>query len=117
MTIDQGSQANSLSLTGHLVVGGDCTIHGRSEWQLSSSSWNSMRTLFQLQLALPSASKIAYFPIYLSAFGLNPNPLLTFKPDASLVVNQWQDLSGPIYVPATGDGGLRWELLSWTDNI
>jgi hypothetical protein len=48
---------------------------------------------------------------------MNPNPLLTLKADTTLLIDHWQDLSGPVYVPATGDGGLRWELLSWTNNI
>jgi hypothetical protein len=114
-TIDPGPQSNGLALTGHLIAGGDITIHGRSEWQLSASMWNTLYTAFQAQLTLPT--RVFYFPTYLSAFGLNSNPLLTIKPDPTLLLNQWQDLSGPIYVPASGDGGLRWELLSWTDNI
>jgi hypothetical protein len=114
-TIDSGSQSNGVALSGHLIAGGDIAIHGRSEWQLSASMWNTLYTAFQAQLLLPT--RVLYFPTYLSAFGLNSNPLLTVKPDPTLLLNQWQDLSGPIYVPAGGDGGLRWELLSWTDNI
>jgi hypothetical protein len=115
VTVDQGSQTNSLAMLGHVIAGGDFTIHGRSEWQLTSALWSSLYSAYITQLALPT--KVLYFPVYLSAYGQNPNPLLTLKADTTLLLNHWQDLSGPIVVPATGDGGLRWELLSWTDNI
>ncbi len=115
VTVDQGSQSNSLAMLGHVIAGGDFTIRGRTEWQLTSGLWSTLYSAFIAQLPLPN--KILYFPIYLSAFGPNPNPLLTLKVDPTLLLNHWQDLSGPIIVPATGDGGLRWELLLWTDNI
>jgi hypothetical protein len=115
VTVDQGSQTNSLAILGHVIAHGDLTIRGRTEWLLTSSLWNTLYNSFILQLLLPS--KVLYLPVYLSVYGQNPNPLLTLKPDATLLLNQWQDLSGPLFVPATGDGGLRWELLSWTDNI
>jgi hypothetical protein len=114
-TVDQGSQTNSLTLTGHLIAGSDCIIRGRSEWSMGSIVWGSLYGAFQQQLTL--LNKIIYFPVYLSAFGMNPNPLLIVKADTTLLIDHWQDLSGAVVVPATGDGGLRWELLSWTNNI
>jgi hypothetical protein len=115
ITVNQGAQTDTLALTGHLIAGSDFTIHGRSESLLTSLLWGNLFSAFQLQLLLPS--KVLFFPIYLSAYGMNPNPLLTLKADTTLLIDHWQDLSGPVYVPATGDGGLRWELLSWTNNI
>jgi hypothetical protein len=114
-TVSQGSQANSLALTGHVIAGSDFTIQGRSESLLTSLLWGNLYSAFQLQLLLPS--KVLFFPIYLSAYGMNPNPLLALKADTTLWLDHWQDVSGPVYVPAIGDGGLRWELLSWTNNI
>jgi len=115
VTVNQGSQTDYLALTGHLITGSDFTIRGRNESLVTSLVWGNLYSAFQLQLLLPS--KVLFFPVYLSAFGMNPNSLLTLKADTTLSLDHWQDLSGPIYVPATGDGGLRWELLSWTNNI
>jgi hypothetical protein len=115
VTVDQGSQTDSLALTGHVIAGSDFTIHGRNESLLTALLWSSHYSAFQLQLLLPT--KVLYFPSYLSVFSMNPNALLTLKADTTLLLDHWQDLAGPIYVPAAGDGGLRWELLSWTNNI
>lgn len=115
VTFDQGSQGNYFSLYGHLIAGSDIQIRGRTEWQLAGGLWGALYTAFTAQLGLPN--KVLYFPTYIATSGLNSTPLLTFKPDTSLLLHHWQDLSGPIYVPATGDGGLRWELMSWTENI
>jgi hypothetical protein len=41
---------------------------------------------------------------------------LTIKPDASPLTAHWQDLAQPLYVPASGDEGLRWDLLRWIDS-
>ena len=50
--------------------------------------------------------------------GLSYKPLLTLVPSSTVVANQWQDLTaGPVYVVNPADGGLRWTLLSWTDNV
>ena len=116
-TIDQGWQTDSVALVGHLIAGGDVAIHGRNEWELGSAGWNTDYTLFELQLDFLNSNRIPYFPVFMSAFGLNPNPLLTLKADPTLLWNHWQDPTQPLYVPASGDGGLRWELLSWTNNV
>ncbi len=49
--------------------------------------------------------------------GRNCVPLLTLKQDSTPVVAQWQNMSNPLYVVASGDSGLHWDLVSWTDNL
>ncbi len=34
VTVDQGSQNNSLAMLGHVIAGGDFTIRGRTEWRI-----------------------------------------------------------------------------------
>jgi hypothetical protein len=43
---------------------------------------------------------------------------LTLAPDSTLFTDHWQDLTaGSIFVVPSADGGLRWELVSWTENL
>ena len=80
--------------------------------------WSFYYSLFQSQLGLGTPPRIAYFPTWLSGDGLNPNPTLTVKPNTTVLTYQWQDLTaGPIYVINPADGGLRWTLISWTENV
>jgi hypothetical protein len=67
----------------------------------------------------PSTGRIDLFPVWLGQpiAGLpllDPVPALTIKPNPSPLTAHWQDLTQPIYVPASGDTGLRWDLVRWT---
>jgi len=44
------------------------------------------------------------------------DPTLTLQPESTPVSYHWHDWSGPIFVPHPDDGGLRWDLIEWTDS-
>jgi hypothetical protein len=116
-SIAAGPQANMVSIVGPLLTN-NVNISTRNEWNQSSFIWSFYYSLFQSQLGLGTPPRIAYFPIWLSGVGLNPNPTLTVKPNPTVLTYQWQDLTaGPIYVINPADGGLRWTLISWTENV
>jgi hypothetical protein len=112
-----GPQANVVSMAGPVITN-SFSISTRNEWNEASFIWSLYYTLFQNQLSLATPPRIAYFPVWLSGLGLNPNPTLTVKPNTTVLTYQWQDLTaGPIFVINPADGGLRWTLISWTENV
>jgi hypothetical protein len=42
---------------------------------------------------------------------------LIIKPDANPVRYHWHNPQNTIYVADPSDGGLRWDLLAWTENV
>ena len=48
--------------------------------------------------------------------GLDPESLLTIRPESIPVAYHWHNWDQPVYVPHPDDEGLRWHLLEWTDN-
>jgi hypothetical protein len=106
-----GSQNNAVSVQGRVITGA-FTVNARSEWLILQTLWTTIQSLWNAQ----KNSGIAYFPAYAGVWGLNYIPVITVKPDATVITNQWQDLtSGPIYIINASDGGLRWELADWRD--
>jgi hypothetical protein len=47
--------------------------------------------------------------------GLTVKPALTIQPDSSGVKYHWQDWSQPVYVKASADEGLRWNVVRVVD--
>jgi hypothetical protein len=112
-----GPQANVVSVVGP-VLANTFSISTRNEWNQSSFIWGIYYALFQNQLGLATPPRIAYFPVWLSGIGLNPIPTLTVMPNTTVLTYQWQDLTaGPVFVINPADGGLRWTLISWTENV
>jgi hypothetical protein len=111
----------SLTLLGALAAG-DISIHGRSEWTAKSTNWwNDKFLQFDAQASILGGVK--YFPEWLQAKKhLDPTPRLTIKPSPTPIRyhwHTWTDANGtnnPIFVPDPNDGGLRWNLLDWTDS-
>jgi hypothetical protein len=89
-------------------------VEQRNDWNLGNAWWSFLWTWFNQQLSPPTSSTIPYYPVYLNYWGLNPQPILTFTPEASSVNYQWKDNSNTVYVPASSDPGLRWTVLSWS---
>ncbi len=113
-TVDYGTQATVFSLTGHVLCG-DFIICYRNEWNVSSSTWTTWYNSFKNQTKTNGKVAYPYFPNWLATVGHPPIPLIALQLDTSQVTDQWQSLSGPIYVPATGDTGLHWNLMSWVE--
>ena len=135
------SAANSAS--GQLDIEGSVvakTFHsyGNSFWaSMGESVWQDAVALFRLQkindldldvqsvanwsvfFYLPNKS-FNYFPDLLDAAlngsGTFMDPVLTLQPKSIPVSYHWHDWSEPIFVPHPDDGGLRWDLIKWTDS-
>lgn len=106
---DRGEAAASFSLVGRLITN-EFILRRRNEWNLPATTWSSVYALFQQQLGSPNA--VPFYPVFLAYWGFNPNPTLTIRPDPSEVIEHWQDLETPLYVPHSSDPGLRWDVLS-----
>jgi hypothetical protein len=128
--IQSDSQAAAFSLAGQLVAA-NFTIKPRTEWVFSpdpffnaviwQSLWNSYNTQsgnqgagfgFGSGVNQPSQT----FPAWLAQMGLTYTPILTFQPNPTPLNYHWKNPNDPIYVPASGDPGLRWDVVSFTDN-
>jgi hypothetical protein len=112
--IANGTQTTAFNLTGHVICG-NFTIQYRNEWNVSAAAWNSWFNSFNGQPSNRGQVAYPYFPNWLATVSHPPTPLIALKLDTSAVTDQWQSLSGPIYVPATGDTGLYWNLMSWIE--
>jgi hypothetical protein len=97
------------------VVANRMNLLGRASWDLGLLTWQTELLSFNLQKSLGNGTP--YFPRYLkNRFGMDPNPLLTIKPDAPEIVHRWQNFSQPVYVAHPDDAGLQWNLIDWADN-
>ena len=105
------------------VIAGSMNLQGRSEWLNQSSGWWTARyNNFMAQNGSPGGTN--YFPEYLQrTASLDPTPRVIIKPSTTAIRYHWQtwmnsqNAENPIFVPASGDAGLRWDLLEWTENI
>lgn len=92
------------------VVSASFRFGKRKGTPTNANDWRSYAQSFLLQTTLP------YFPGWLAS---NPDidvaPLWTIRPDPAGHVDQWPDLTQPVFVPRTGDGGLRWRVVSWRE--
>jgi hypothetical protein len=96
------------------VFAENVNVYGRSEWYQSSTWWSMFYSLFTSQLQNRNA--ITFFPVWLQQVaGLQPEPQYGLWPDPRNPYYHWKNPQDPIYVPNPSDGGLRWDLLSWTE--
>lgn len=105
-----------LTLEGALISA-QVRLRHRQEWispSRTSTWWTDRWSEYQAQKDLPGGSK--YFSDFLMRFySLSSEPQIVIKPSASSVRYHWQTLPQPIYVPASGDPGLRWQVLDWSE--
>jgi hypothetical protein len=89
-------------------------VYGRTEWYQWSGWWSNLYSLFTLQLQ--NRNPITLFPVWLQdALSLQPEPQYGLWPDPRNPYYHWWNPQSTIYVPNPSDGGLRWDLLSWTE--
>lgn len=108
-----GSTSSNMDLQGRVISKG-VFLRARNEWNVSGSAWGTLWSTFQTQLS--GSNPNPYYPAYLAAWGLNPTPLLTIKTETSPVRYVWKTSSNTVYNAASGDPGLRWSIVSFTDN-
>jgi hypothetical protein len=113
--IVRGPAAASFGVVGRVITD-EPIVDERSEWDVSGGTWLVRWGAFLSPITNPPAGHVDYWPVWLERFGQFPQPLLTIKPDSATYTAHWQDLSQPLYVPAAGDPGLRWDLVSWQEN-
>jgi hypothetical protein len=96
------------------VFAKNVNVYGRTEWYQGSGWWSSAYSLFTSQLQ--NVNPITFFPVWLQqTFGLQPEPQYGLWSDPLNPYYHWKNPQDPIYVPNPSDGGLRWDLLSWTE--
>jgi hypothetical protein len=106
----------SLSHQGKLIAEG-VYFDPRTDWNNKTSTWwdtqyNSW--FFQRN----NSNGYKYFPEWLEKYqGLDSTPRLTIKPDPASVRYHWHNPQNTIYVALPSDGGLRWDLLDWAENL
>jgi hypothetical protein len=113
--------ATPLTFTGQLIAG-SLQLDARSEWTSRSDGWwDGQYNSFHNQIDKPTGTP--YFPEYLQRHAsLDPTPRVVLRPGTSAVRYHWQawtnaqNAENPVFVPAAGDAGLRWDLLEWTEN-
>lgn len=110
--IEDGSDDTEYSLTGRLVTK-KLEVQERNQW--GSYNWGWYYDWFIMQLHWDPQDAVEYFPEFMSHFGLNPTPRLVFAPEASEVTYHWANGYDPIFVPHPDDGGLRWDVLKWSE--
>ena len=90
-------------------------VYGRSEWYQGASWWSTAYSLFTSQPQ--NGSQIKYFPVWMQdTHGLQPEPQYGLWPDPLNPYYHWKNPQDTIYVPKSSDGGLRWDLLSWSES-
>lgn len=96
------------------VFAKNVNVYGRSEWYQWSGRWSTLYSLFTSQLQ--NRNPVTYFPVWLQqACNLQPEPQYGLWPDPLNPYYHWWNPQNTIYVPNPNDGGLRWDLLSWTE--
>ena len=109
--IDRAWEDMAFALTGQLVTR-KLYIKERDPW--SSLNWGNYYDQFMWQLPYPWSVK--YFPEWMAIKGRNPTLRLVFAPETAATYH-WATSYDPIFVAHPDDGGLRWDLLSWTENV
>lgn len=113
---EAGQYDISLLIEGHLAAR-HIYVRPREEWvssYLTKQWWSYFYGLFASQPNNPS--RIPYWPLWLDAIGFRAAPRIVLKADSRAVAYHWHSTDSGIFVPLPSDGGLRWELIRWTDN-
>jgi hypothetical protein len=110
--VDEGTQNSPFTISGRLITR-EFNVNGRTEFRnadwggVISSLWATVKDLLGL-----------LFPDWLyQDYGLDPQPRIRFVPEGGTPVASyhWSGTAPTIFVPAAGDIGLRWDLVSWSD--
>ncbi|MGD0900664.1 MAG: hypothetical protein ABR915_22760 [Thermoguttaceae bacterium] len=119
LDVDSAGQAATVMALSGQVITAALDLEPRTEWLGHTSGWwQGKYNAFMAQ----KSTGYKYFPQYLQkTAGVDPTPQLIIKPAAAPVRYHWQTWNGtqgaanPIFVPASGDTGLHWDLLGWAE--
>jgi hypothetical protein len=114
--LKQGVATTQFAMTGNVATK-KLTLKGRSSWVLNSSNWQTWKNLYDWNLLDPlDPDYEAFFPDFMQRWaGFTVQPALTFQPSSSGVLPHWQNWSQPVYQKASGDLGLKWEVVRWEE--
>ncbi len=112
-TIERGSEDMTFSLAGQLAAE-KILVRQRTPWD--TLNWEAYYNAYAWAYFLNPLYTSKYFPIWMATTGRSPLPLLTFAPEPSAAAYHWANSYDPIFMPHNDDGGLRWDLVSWTEN-
>lgn len=112
--IERGPESMAFLLAGRLVTR-RLSIKERTPWD--SLNWETYYNWFLIQLSWPPAVSEPYFPRFMDGVlsGFSPVPKLVFQPESAAVSYHWANSYDPIFIAHPNDGGLRWNLLSWSE--
>lgn len=101
------------------LIAQDFDFRPRDDWNNKDCSWWSNRyDAWNAQKIKVGGYK--YFPEYLknlSVDALDPVPKLIIKASTDTIRYHWHSPQNTIYVANADDGGLRWDLLDWSENL
>lgn len=98
------------------LIAQNIELNGGSDWIKSLEWWSQRYGAFRSQEAAKDG--IPYFPEWLSKnYGLKYPPQVTIKPSETAVRYHWHNPQNAIYAADPSDGGLRWDLLCWTEGV
>ncbi len=107
--IDEGSDQTEFNLSGRLIAR-KIEVDEREEWK--NCNWDLAYFLFQYS---NPDDPMEYFPEFMAGYGYDPAPRLVIAPEETEARYHWSNGYDPIFVPHRDDGGLRWDLLSWSE--
>jgi hypothetical protein len=112
-TVTEDAQSGiSLAHTGKLIAQ-DVKINVRTDWNAKDENWWRDK-----HAAWKTQDTVKYFPEWLQKkTTLNYVPRVTIKPNTASIRYHWHNPDNTIYVAHASDGGLRWDLLDWTENL
>lgn len=114
--LSYGSHNQALDFRGRLVTA-KFLGRGRDTWDLLDTFWDLERLSYQVQYRGPeSQTSVTSFPEWMrQRYNFDYRaPKLSLRPNTDGVQYQWQDWSQSVYVKASGDTGLKWNLIRVT---
>jgi hypothetical protein len=111
--VKEGGEGATFELQGRVVTK-EFAVGYRYEWVYDPVTWGNLYTGFRWQLDYDS-TPYQYFPDYVALAGRKAPPKIKFLPDTTPHVGHFRQPDEAVYAPASGDPGLRWEMIDLKD--
>lgn len=109
----EGNESVTVDHTGHVICN-SYYVSRRWQWDLGWLLWSIYWQGFTYQQY--DNGGVRYFPLYMSYFGRDPIPKIKLNPPSTEPTYAWLQRNVPLYAAHPSDGGLRFELVDWTNN-